>query len=331
MFKLTFTEDPDKKDPGAHPLAVIIGGRYAGEILNTATVGFKPPKEGEEAEEPGKPKKKKHHNPRDVPDIGKYVRGMKKDMRSYWEKTLSDALKAEEYDEEDEMEEREIKRIHKEEHEKEKLKKLKDSVHAHLDFDKEFYLQDGVVQPIPDDLWLDRSILYCFGQSGSGKTTFVRKWVEVWKKQPYNKGRNVYVISRLTEDTSLDSLKPVRVPIDGHFITAAPTKDAFEPKCMIIFDDIDTIPDRNARNAVYKLLSDLLEVGRHTKHSVCVTSHQGSNYGQTRTILNEANYIVSSVFMWHVLGGARITGRCVGWVREQGRAPGLPPGHACGD
>lgn len=284
MLKLTFTEEPTKKDKDAHPLAVIVGGRYDGEILNTATVGFKP-------EVPENNQKKKRNTPRDLQDIGQFTKKIKKSERGYWEQLLADTLREEEEGKEA-AQKAEDKRIQKEENTK--LKGLTDSVHASLDFSKEFFLKDGLLQPIPDDLWFDRSVLFCFGQAGSGKSTFVRKWCEKWKKQPFNKKKNVYYFSRLTEDTSMDSLKPERVKLDDAFVLSNRDAYSFPEGSMLIFDDIDTLPSKAQKEAVYKLLNDCLEVGRHRRLSICMTSHQGSNYGQTRTILNECNYIVST-------------------------------------
>ena len=55
---------------------------------------------------------------------------------------------------------------------------------------------------------------------------------------------------------------------------------------MTVFDDKDVISNKKVRDAVYTLLNQILEVGRHMKISCICTSHY------TRRILNESHYCV---------------------------------------
>jgi hypothetical protein len=46
---------------------------------------------------------------------------------------------------------------------------------------------------------------------------------------------------------------------------------------ILIFDDIDVIPDKKIREAVYKIMNLALEVGRHYKINMVITNHLPTN------------------------------------------------------
>ncbi|MFM7982976.1 MAG: hypothetical protein ACKPKO_27000, partial [Candidatus Fonsibacter sp.] len=60
---------------------------------------------------------------------------------------------------------------------------------------------------------------------------------------------------------------------------------------MCIFDDIDAISDKKIREAVYNILNQILEKGRHFKIHCIVTNHLPTNGKGTRRILNEAHTV----------------------------------------
>ena len=64
------------------------------------------------------------------------------------------------------------------------------------------------IQPIPDSS-KERSIIYCSGKSGSGKSYFVMKYVKEYQKQhPKN---DVILFSSITSDAgSLDKIKGLK-------------------------------------------------------------------------------------------------------------------------
>lgn len=70
-------------------------------------------------------------------------------------------------------------------------------------------------------------------------------------------------------------------------------------KSLVIFDDIDTIPDKEQREYVTQLRNDLLETGRHVKCTMVNTSHHLTDYKRTRTLLNES----TSVTFYPRMGG----------------------------
>lgn len=150
-------------------------------------------------------------------------------------------------------------------------------------------LQDGQkFQQVPDEN-TERQIMYITGASGSGKSTYIASYCKKYKKAFPN--NEIYVFSALGEDTSLDVIKPNRIKLDERMVTDPLTVDDFKD-CMTIFDDIDVIGDKKIREAVYQVLNAILETGRHTKTSVCISNHLPTAGKDTRRVLNEAHSVV---------------------------------------
>lgn len=143
-------------------------------------------------------------------------------------------------------------------------------------------------QQTPDEN-TERQIMYITGASGSGKSTYIASYCKQYKKKfPKNE---IYVFSALNEDSSLDVIKPNRLKIDDRMITDPLTVDDFKDT-LVIFDDIDVIGDKKLREAVYQVLNAILETGRHTKTSVCISNHLPTAGKDTRRVLNECHCVV---------------------------------------
>lgn len=63
--------------------------------------------------------------------------------------------------------------------------------------------------PDPDT---ERTILYVTGPPGSGKSTYTANYIKSYKKMW--KSNEIYYFSALTDDESLDTIKPKRICID---------------------------------------------------------------------------------------------------------------------
>lgn len=149
---------------------------------------------------------------------------------------------------------------------------------------------DSMFQPIPDPDPKTRQIWYVAGISGSGKSYFARGIAEAYKK--LFPDREVYLISKLMEDETLDKMKigkPKRISLDS-LVEDYPSIDEFK-NCLIIFDDYDTLTAPYDK-VVLKLIDDLAIMGRHTGTSMLCLSHYLTNYKKTRLILGEAHFIV---------------------------------------
>ena len=151
-------------------------------------------------------------------------------------------------------------------------------------------------QHIPDTT-KEREIIYITGPSGSGKSTYTRMFLEEYKKK--YKDREIYMFSSLKEDPSLDKIKPKRFKLDDTL-----WKDPIDPEelqdSVCIFDDIDVISDRKIKEAVYNILNNILEIGRHFNITCIITNHLPTNGRDTRRILNEAH---AYVYFPHSAGG----------------------------
>ena len=149
---------------------------------------------------------------------------------------------------------------------------------------KELVLHAGEVVPVPKTE--GRECLYVCGPSGSGKSTYIGQYAAQWKKIFPKK--DIVVFSRVSEDEPIDKLKPLRIKIDYSLIEQ-PIRPEELADSLVIFDDTDTIPDKDLRNAVIHLKDDLLETGRHQNIYVIISSHLINNYKETRKILNECH------------------------------------------
>lgn len=149
---------------------------------------------------------------------------------------------------------------------------------------KELVLHSGEIIPVPK---VDgRECLYICGPSGSGKSTYISQYVERWKKI-YPK-KDIVLFSRVSEDEPIDKLKPLRIKIDENLIDM-PIEPEELADSLVIFDDTDTIPEKNLRDAMISLKDDLLEIGRHHNIYVVISSHLINNYKESRKILNECH------------------------------------------
>jgi hypothetical protein len=154
---------------------------------------------------------------------------------------------------------------------------------------KSLKLNNGYFQPIAN-YNAERTVGYCVGSSGSGKSRFICNWVLEYKKK-YKKNP-IYLFSSLDEDVSLNPIKPLRVILDDVFLNETINLKDFENSC-VIFDDIDTIANKKIKDKVYTIMNQMLNTGRHHNISVwCVNHSPTGNKTETKTILNEAHQIV---------------------------------------
>ena len=151
---------------------------------------------------------------------------------------------------------------------------------------KNIRLKEGKFSHIPNTDQ-ERDILYITGPSGSGKSWYANTYIKNYKKT-YPKN-NIYMFSPVVEDESISSdIK--RVKLDDRMVTD-PLKIGELAESLVIFDDIDVIKDKKLREAIYALLNEVLEVGRHIKVSCIITNHLPTNGKETRRMLNEAHAI----------------------------------------
>lgn len=160
--------------------------------------------------------------------------------------------------------------------------------------------EDSQFQILPSPDPEKREVFYIAGASGSGKSYIAKGVAECYKK--LFPDREVYLVSKLGEDSTLDALPFLnRVNIQS-FIDDYPELDEFKD-CLVIFDDYDTLTG-NAEKVVCKLIDDLATMGRHTNTTMLCLSHYLTNYKKTRLLLNEATHIIvyPMATSFHALG-----------------------------
>jgi Cdc6-like AAA superfamily ATPase len=133
----------------------------------------------------------------------------------------------------------------------------------------------------------NRDVAYIVGPSGSGKTTYTSSYVKEIQRK--NKDYPVIVFSTLTDDyMDIKNLK--RVKLDDSLLTDPLTAEELQ-NSICIFDDVDCLPDKKIRAAVFTILKSVLEIGRHWSIYVLMTNHLATNGPDTRPILNEAHTV----------------------------------------
>lgn len=145
--------------------------------------------------------------------------------------------------------------------------------------------------PLPQMLESGSERGYIAGAAGSGKSTYVGKYIEQYKKM--FPGRPVWVFSRVENDYEIDRNDVNRMILNKSILQNPISPDELTGKngSLCIFDDIDTIPDKKINDAIHKLRDDITETGRHKKITCLSTGHQLMNYKKTRDLLNESNFV----------------------------------------
>lgn len=140
-----------------------------------------------------------------------------------------------------------------------------------------------------------RDVIIVAGKSGSGKSSFAASFADLYDQIWENRGehRKIYVFSKLKEDPSIDWLnnQPCRVIIDDDLPDRGIDVSDFT-NSLVIFDDVDKISSKKVLDEIKRIFEDCVEIGRHHGISVVYCTHLMSNYGKTRKILSEANYVV---------------------------------------
>lgn len=155
------------------------------------------------------------------------------------------------------------------------------------DSDK-FTIENGSLEPTVN-FRQQRDVLYIAGPSGAGKSTYASKYIKNYLT--IYPDHEVYIFSKVSEDEAFDKYPITRIPINEEtFMEEQLSLDDFND-CLVIFDDIDTIPDKNLCWVVCNLRDQILEMGRHNRVSCVITSHQIMNYKATRTSINESHTV----------------------------------------
>jgi hypothetical protein len=153
----------------------------------------------------------------------------------------------------------------------------------------ELELGDDYNYQIAIDKNIERSIGYICGASGSGKSYYCKQYIKEYHKAYPT--RPIYIISALSEDPTLDSIKHItRIKLTDSFVEDEISSVDFADS-LVVLDDTDTISNKKIRNKVNQIRNDILSTGRHFNVSCLVTTHTPCNGTETKLILNESHWV----------------------------------------
>jgi hypothetical protein len=159
---------------------------------------------------------------------------------------------------------------------------------------KEIKLTDGELRPIID-LTQERQVFYITGMSGSGKSTYVNMLLDSYVKL-YKGKRKIFLFSNKEWDNSYENKHITKIKLDEDLTMDPLTMDELKHS-MVVFDDIEGVPNREIGRELDRLRDVILQQGRQYQISFCYVSHLANNYKQTRTILNETMCVVVFPYM----------------------------------
>lgn len=130
-----------------------------------------------------------------------------------------------------------------------------------------------------------RDVFYICGPSGSGKSYVAKAIAQEYHTM--HPDRSIYLVSKLTEDSTLDKLKYL-IRIDPAKLLENPITD-LEPlnESLVIFDDIENF-DKATDKVIQDLVNQIASTGRHNNTSMIYITHLLSDYKRTRLVLMEA-------------------------------------------
>ena len=166
----------------------------------------------------------------------------------------------------------------------------------------EYITERHTLQPLPNRDWVEK--LYVSGPSGAGKSTYVARWLAEYRrmfKEPVAVAvetqdgiaeavkrvpQPVYIFSSVGEDPPLDRQHPIRIALNEELLL-----DPIEPTefsdSAVLFDDVGALSDVSMRKYLQSLQDLMLEISRHHRTRMIITSHLTCNYGATRRVLTE--------------------------------------------
>jgi hypothetical protein len=151
-----------------------------------------------------------------------------------------------------------------------------------------------VVYPYPNRLPTDRFSMYCAGPTNCGKSTVISKTAEIWGLLKRNRGKPIYIFSRggnKDQDVAFKWIRPrpTFIPLDEHVFELK--TDDFT-KSLVIFDDIDVVPDKKMRDHIIAIRTDILQAGRKKFIDIMNSSHLVLDFNKTRQSITESTVCV---------------------------------------
>lgn len=129
------------------------------------------------------------------------------------------------------------------------------------------------------------------GMTGLGKSTVIADIASEYKKMFPE--REIYLFCRTGGDEAFEGIdileKVVNGDSDVDYEMEEFTQDG---PAMVIFDDMDNLPDKKQKQKIHALMSDMMANGRKLGLTTCYMTHIIYNYSQTRGPINENNKFI---------------------------------------
>ena len=135
--------------------------------------------------------------------------------------------------------------------------------------------------------WPNRILIS--GSTLCGKSYFASMIVRSYKKQ--YKDNDVFIFSNLDEDPVLDRYKPHRIELDESLIED-PIELSELHDSLVIFDDIDSLTNKDVRKAVNELRDQVFSTGRHHQIACITTSQILLKGAESKSSLENTNLVV---------------------------------------
>lgn len=129
------------------------------------------------------------------------------------------------------------------------------------------------------------------GKKGLGKSFFAAMYAKEYRAMfPDN---DIYLFCRSDEDPAFDNLHIgiLDKVVDSECDTINNTMEQFE-NSLVIFDDMDNLPDKKQRQRITALMSDIMANGRKLNIYCLYLTHVIFNREQTKAPINESDKFV---------------------------------------
>lgn len=127
------------------------------------------------------------------------------------------------------------------------------------------------------------------GPAGCRKSTWAASYAKNWMLQ--NSGKKVHLFCRTGDDPAYEGIECDEIEVMEEIYEAnLPIKD-FEDS-LVIFDDMDNLPWKEAKKFIHVLCNDLMANGRKLGIYVVYVSHTLLRGLETKVINNESNKVV---------------------------------------
>ena len=148
-------------------------------------------------------------------------------------------------------------------------------------------LKNDTIQLTPVDIAKQSTRIYVSGPSGVGKSVYVAKFLKEYNNR-YPE-RKIYLFSEKNDDESFDDIKNLEI-VDLEDMKNEPYCCEDLSMSCCVFDDFDSISDKNIKQNVVKTLNTVLCVGRSYSITVLTTTHKLKANQLSMMAINESNY-----------------------------------------